>query len=537
MAIVDALTFHKKVVQLYKAGQILESIECARSALGIYHKYQPLIETYRKIGQSIGDISLMLDAASYYERAGRDPIYAIELTLFADQIYCDWANRSCILEYLARRYEPDFSYRGINMSLLAAIDDPKLHHAVAQCYTNFIIDKMGHNLRRMKKHARRGRAESGKIRIGYVSCDFCAHPMARVIVDIIKHHDRDEFEIFGYDYSPEDGSPERQSVRQVFENFRIFKQQDFLACADLVTSDDIDVLIDLKGYTRDACPEIFSLRPAPIQVSFLGYPGSLAAPWIDYVIADRNVIPQEERHHWTEAMAFMPNSYYPITPLQNSTGVDLRAKRTNYGLPEGSKFVFGCFNNPFKITPEIFRLWMKILEQAPDSVIWLYNRMEISRQNLRKKASAYNIDPGRLIFCENLRHDQHLSRYKYMDLCLDTTPYNAHTTATDALCSGVPVLTLPGRSFASRVGLSLLRKFDLDALIAQGPDDYVHKAVDLAHNPEKAREIKARLERAVQGQSLSMTITYTRDLEKLFSRMVRAHDNGRSGCDLMEMDD
>ena len=438
------------MIGLCQAGRLQEAVALSQVALADYPSYLPIIKTLQSIGRNTGDIALMYDAALFYDAVGGNYTGAVRDALFADQIYCSWACRDVLISQLINRFQNNCAFRENYMVMLSATDRPDIHRAVADCFVSDLLRRMERVGQKVRWSGSNCRHENRRIKVGYVSCDFCCHPMARVIAGLIENHDRGRFEIFAYDFSPEDGSVERARVKNAFENIRLVHEMSHTDVAKLIEDDCIDILIDLKGYTRYARPEIFLLRPAPIQVSFLGYPATSAAPWIDYAIADRHVLPSSERRHWSEAIAYMPQTYYPGTYRNEEVLAAPISSRERSGVPP-SRFVFGCFNNPAKITPEVFNAWMQVLCKTPNSILWLYNRSKISRQNLQSHAAKKGIDPCRLLFADLLEHDDHLKRYDDMDLFLDTTPYNAHTTATDALWAGVPVLTCPGRSFASRV--------------------------------------------------------------------------------------
>lgn len=282
-------------------------------------------------------------------------------------------------------------------------------------------------------------------------------------------------------------------------------------CRDL----GIDIAIDLKGYTQDGRPGILAHRAAPVQVSWLGYPGTLGAH-ADYVIADAVTIPSGAESDWSEAVIRLPH-YQPndaLGPVIPAPG------RQAAGLPENA-FVFCCFNNPAKITPQVFGAWTAILKAAPGSVLWLYSGAPGVRENLENHAVAAGLSPGRLIFADPAPHAEHLARHALADLVLDTWPYGAHTTASDALRMAIPVLTLPGRSFASRVGASLLTALELPELIAADVEAYVAKAVDLATGRPALDALKARLAKAMETSSVFDPTAFARSLEAALTGLVR----------------
>ena len=296
------------------------------------------------------------------------------------------------------------------------------------------------------------RQREGKIRLGYYSCDFFAHATAMLIEGLLQCHDRDQFELhaFSLDVRPDDAYNQR--LRKLFDHYHDVHHISDRAVAHMSRELKIDIAIDLKGYTEGSRTGIFAERAAPVQINFLGFPGSMGADYIDYIVADHHLITPETRPYYTEKVIYMPHCYQPNYP---GRPVPQANSPRPAELP-ADKFVFCSFNNSYKITPEMFGLWMEILKEAQDSVLWLLSPPRDGKENLLKEARLRGIDHSRIIFAPYLPEADHLSRLKYADLFLDTFPCNAHTTASDALWANVPIVTWHGRSFASRVASSLL---------------------------------------------------------------------------------
>lgn len=354
-----------------------------------------------------------------------------------------------------------------------------------------------------------------RIRVAYLSSDLHEHATARLLAGVLEAHDRGRFEIFAVSYGPETGGPMRARLKAACEHWieaRSLADQEIAArCRDL----RIDIAVDLKGYTQDARPGILAHRAAPVQVSWLGYPGTLAAH-ADHVIADAVTIPPGAESDWSEAVVRLP-LYQPNDALAPAIPPPSRAEA---GLPDDA-FVFCCFNNPAKITPETFGVWMKILKAAPASVLWLYAGASGAEQNLRRQALEGGISPDRLVFAGPVPHAEHLARHALADLILDTWPYGAHTTASDALRMAIPMLTLPGRSFASRVGASLLTALGLPELIAADVEAYVAKAANLATDSAALAALKERLGQAVETSAVFDPTAFARSLEAALAGLVR----------------
>ena len=288
----------------------------------------------------------------------------------------------------------------------------------------------------------------------------------------------------------------------------------------LARSLEIDIGVDLKGFTEDARTNIFAMRAAPIQVNYLGYPGTMGADYIDYLIADSTVIPASYRPHYTEKIVYLPNSYQPNDRKRQIS--DKMFTRSELGLPQEG-FVFCCFNNNYKITPDVFDSWMRILEHVEGSVLWLLEDNEIAARNLKKEASVRGIDPDRLVFAPRMALPDHLARHRMADLFLDTLPYNAHTTASDALWAGLPVLTQIGETFAGRVAASLLNAMHLPELITTARDAYEALAVELATNPAKLASIKRKLTDHRLTTPLFDTELFTKHIEAAYTTMYERY--------------
>ncbi len=359
-----------------------------------------------------------------------------------------------------------------------------------------------------------------KLRIGYCSGDFCLHPVAMLTVELFELHDREHFEIFGFDWSREDGSSLRQRVIAAMDHFERIHELSDEAAARLIRKHEIDILIDLQGQTLGARAGMLAFRPAPIQMTWLGLPATTGLPFIDYVIADHYLIPEDARGYYTEKPLYLPDVYQP-SDRQRKVGPT--PSRAQYGLPEDG-FVFCSFNNNYKITPEMFRVWLTILTRVPGSVLWLLADNVWAQENLRAEARAAGVDESRLIFAPREAPENYLARYPLADLFLDTYPFNGGTTANDALWMGVPVLTRSGRTFASRMAGALLTGAGLPELITTDVHAYADKAVALALHPESCRRLRDHLRDVRNDGPLFDTPRLTRHLETAFKHLPAAPD-------------
>jgi len=294
--------------------------------------------------------------------------------------------------------------------------------------------------------------EHTKIRVGYFSSDFYEHATSYLMIEEFESTDKSVFEIFAFSFGPQKQDAMRDRLIKAFDHFLDVSELTDLEIAQLARSHEIDMAIDLKGYTQGCRPGIFALRAAPIQINYLGYPGTMACDYMDYLIADEVVIPKESRHHYSEEILYMPGSYQ-LSPKNRKVAEHLPT-RSEVGLPE-TGFVFCCFNNNYKITPSMFDCWMQILKTTPGSVLWLLEDNAVASSNLCLEAQARGVEPERLVFAQRVSNEDHLARHALADLFLDTFPYSAHTTASDALYMGLPVVLLMGDSFSSRVSRSL----------------------------------------------------------------------------------
>ncbi len=374
---------------------------------------------------------------------------------------------------------------------------------------------------RATRRFRDSSAPSQRIRLGYLSNDFHNHATAFLMIELFENHDRELFEVFAYSYGEDDGKEMRPRLESSFEHFVDVQALTISETAEAINADGIDILVDLKGYTQSTRTEVLAHRPAPIQVNYLGYPGTLGADLCDYIITDPFLTPREAAPHYSEAFAYMPASYQPHG---HHVAVEAAPSRASVGLPE-SAFVFCCFNQSRKITPEIFEVWCRLLSHNPDSVLWLLDD-PMAAGNLRNLAMQHGVLPGRLIFAETLPQDRHLARLQLADLLLDTLPYNAHTTASDALWVGVPLVTCSGETFASRVAGSLLHAVGLPELITDNLEDYFELALALSQDAPRYQDLVARLAANRLTTPLFDIKRYSCHLEHLYRQMWDRYQAG-----------
>ena len=385
-----------------------------------------------------------------------------------------------------------------------------------------------HYVREMFAHTgalppREGRAERKRLRLGYFSADFHNHATAYLTAELFECHDRSRFELIAFSFGPATRDPMRVRIEHSFDRFidvsRLSNREIVLLARELA----IDIAVDLKGFTKDARTEVFSLRAAPLQVSYLGYPGTMGGSFIDYLIADRIVIPEEERRFYAEKIVYLPDSYQvndSKRPLAEDAG-----SRAAHGLPE-TGFVFCCFNSSYKTTPAVFDIWMRLLRRTDSSVLWLLEDNDFSAASLRAEAEARGVEAARLVFARQKPLPEHLARQRLADLFLDTLPYCAHTTASDALWAGLPVLTCLGETFAGRVAASLLNAVGLPELITDNLVEYEARAAELSSEPAKLAAIRRRLTKNRLSAPLFDSRRFTRHLEAGYQTMWGRYQAG-----------
>ncbi len=368
------------------------------------------------------------------------------------------------------------------------------------------------------------RYEHEKIRVSYISGDFRVHPVATLIAGAFEHHDKDRFQTIAVSFGPDDRSRLRSRIASSVDQFIDVRGKDDFQIASLLREMEIDIAVDLMGLTGDCRNEILLHRPAPVQVNYLGFPGTMAMSEIDYLIADRTVIPEDERGCYAEKIVYLPDTYM-ASDSQRRIG-ERTFTRGEVGLPE-TGFVFASFNNTFKFMPEIFTIWMRLLSGIDGSVLWLSEPDAVAVRNLKREAEARGVNADRLVFAPYLASiDEHLARSSLADLFLDTLPCNAHTTASDALWVGVPVITARGTTFAGRVAPSLLQAIDLDELISNSLFEYESLALRLARDPDALARIKRKLKQNRETHPLFDTARFTRNLERAFTAMCERARRG-----------
>ncbi len=460
-------------------------------------------------GVALGKLGRLEDAITSLDRAAQlapANLQALVLKAYQQAKICDWRTRAAD----ARRLQAAAGQAAIEPFLMLALDDdPARQLAYATAWT-----RAHHSV--ATPTLARAAVRPAKVRLGYFSADFHDHATMHLLAGLLERHDRERFEVHLFSFG--DAAADAMRARAVsaadhFHDVRTASEEDVAA---LARRQGIDIAIDLKGYTRDSRPGIFARRAAPVQVSWLGYPGTMGAPFMDYLLADRQVLSQEAQSFCAETVCYLPHCYQPNDNLRAISGRVF--SRAELALPE-TGFVFCCFNNGWKISPAEFDVWMRLLGQVDGSVLWLLKDNDAATANLVREAQARGIGRQRLVFAGRLPHDEHLARQRCADLFLDTFAYNAHTTASDALWAGLPLITKAGYSFAARVAASLLNAVGLPELVTQTAADYERLALELATRPARLAEVKARLAASRLTTPLFDTENFARDIEAAFDAM------------------
>jgi predicted O-linked N-acetylglucosamine transferase (SPINDLY family) len=361
-----------------------------------------------------------------------------------------------------------------------------------------------------------------KVRVGYLSSDFREHAVSYLLAGVLEQHDRSRFEIVGLSLRPEDQSLMGRRVRNAVDRFVDLSPLSDAQAAEQVRALEVDIVVDLIGFTEGARTGVLSRRPAPIQVNYLGFPGTLGAPYMDYILADEFVIPPEQREHYAEQVVYLPDCFQAN---DSQRAIETSLSRGDCGLPAAGP-VLCCFNNTFKLTPQLFAIWMRLLQQVPHSALWLLGDTPFVQSNLQAKAAEHGVDPRRLVFAPRLTYAKHLGRLGLADLFLDTLPFNGGTTASDALWAGVPVLTCPGEAFAARMAGSLLQAIGLPELITHNLVEYEQLALQLLRDPQQLAQLRARLAAHRTTYPLFNTQRFCRHLESAYLHM---HDRYQRG--------
>ncbi len=517
----DAAALHGLGMALGDLGRSAEALKAFRHSLSIDPDNGPAHLMCCAVLSYLGELE---DAAESYDRAVAldprlDTLPGVRL-LWAQQM-CDWEGLEERIAKITRQIEAGGAPI-VPFNLLRISDSPALQ---LQCVEGYWAAKLpGQPTSPIAgPYPRRDR-----IRIGYFSADFHLHATTQLLTEALEAHDKAAFEIFAFSFGQVVQDAWRKRVAAAVDHFVDVSAVSDLDVVRMARQWEIDIAVDLKGFTQSARTKIFAERAAPIQVNFLGYPGTMGACF-DYIVADETVITRTSRPFYAEKVAFLPGSYQPNCRVREISGRPIR--RSDFALPEDGA-VYCCFNQSFKIMPEVFDAWTRILENVEGSVLWLWTTHKRAAENLRQRVAARGLDPERIAFATTLPPPEHLNRLRLADVFLDTLPYNAHTTASDALRMGTPVVTCAGASFAARVAASLLTAAGVPELITTNLEDYAALAIDLGRDPGRLAALKQKLRKNVETSSLFDGVDFARKLERAYQAMYERHQSGLPPADL-----
>lgn len=501
---VNALT--NRAIALHDLRRLDQAFMASEAALAAQPDFA---EALYVRGNILRDLGRLPEAQSSYERAlQKAPQHPLALNGLAQvsAVLCDWAKTASLLPRLTSDVQAG---RAVIQPfvLMGYSEDAALLRRCAETYV--------HRVAPVQPPLYDGKPyRHDRIRLAYLSADFHQHPTAQLMAELFERHDRNRFEVSAFAFGPDDGSAMRHRLVKAFDSFDDVRAFSEFEIARMIRAREIDIAVDLNGHTHEARPGIFSHRPAPVQVNYLVYPGTTGAGYMDYVLADRIVLPLDQQAFFSEKIIHLPDCYQANDATR---GLLPAPSRAELGLPEQA-FVFCCFNNSWKIAAPVFAIWMRLLQQVPESVLWLLDSP--ASENLRAQAASHGVDAGRLVFAPKLPPDQHLARHHAADLFLDTLPYNAHTTCSDALYAGLPVVTCYGKAFQARVAASLLKAIDLPELVTTRPEDYEALALELANNPPLLQATREKLRRNRTTTPLYDSDRFRRNIEAAYEAMV-----------------
>lgn len=518
----QALELDSKNRSIYAAlGETLELMNQPEKAILVHIDALRLDPTNSRSLFDIGTYLMRLEqdeeAINYFDAAVKfDPGNATALArlIFLRRRICDWTNLA------AREKKADcFRKTGAAIdpfALLSLVDDPALQKKCSAAVADI------HKVTEAGVSFERPRAKGRKIRLGYFSNDFFDHATMYLMGRQLELHDRDKFEIFIYDYGVRNNHGYRQRAENAADVYRQVSDKQNTEIAEIARADGLDIAVDLKGYTKGNRLNLFNSRLAPVHVAYLGYPGTTGLETMDYMVADTVTVPEKHRKHFSEKIMYMPDCYQPNDNKRTASRVPSRAEA---GLPEDA-FVFCSFNSPYKVSPEEFDIWMKLLKLVPDSVLWFYAPRAETKANILKEAKKRGVAADRIVFAGFAAQEDHLARLQLADVFLDTFAVNAHTTASDALWAGVPVVTKTGKQFAARVATSILNAAGLRELAASTPQRYQALALKLARNPDYLADVKARVKEGIATGPLYDTERFTRNFEALMEKALDRYNTG-----------
>ena len=501
---INALT--NRAIALFDLRRLDLALGAADAALAVQKGFAEAL--YVK-GNILRDLGRLVEAQACYQQVMTvAPGHALALNGLAQVTagLCDWEAMTALTPRLASDISGGRSLIQ-PFVMMGYSEDAALLRRCAENYVHHVAPRQPPVSGKSYGHDR--------IRLAYLSADFHQHPTAQLMAELFERHDRSRFEVSAFAFGPDDNSAMRKRLAAAFEHFQDVRGLSDSEVAKLLREREIDIAVDLNGHTHEARPGIFSHHPAPVQVNYLVYPGTTGASFMDYVLADRIVLPLDQQPHFSEKIVHLPGCYQANDATRVLPAAPSRAEA---GLPSDA-FVFCCFNNSWKIAAPVFDIWMRLLQQLPGSVLWLLDSP--AADNLCAQAEARGVDAARLVFAPRADPDAHLARHQLADLFLDTLPYNAHTTCSDALWAGLPVITCYGKAFHGRVAASLLKAIDMPELVATRPEDYEALALELAQSPALLKATREKLIRNRCTTALYDSEAFRKNIEAAYEAMIK----------------
>ena len=518
-----AEVYNHKGNVLSKTKKFLEAIENYNLAIKINPNFAGFYFNKANVLKEIGKFE---DAIHNYEKAqllDNKIEFCKGNLLHAKMLCCNWSN-------LYELYNEIFNdvnngkYSASPFGYQAICDDESNLQKCAQLFSNKNSPEIKNSFFIKKKLKKK------KIKVGYLCGEFREQATSILMTEVWEKHNKEYFEILAFDSGWDDKSLRRKRIVNAFDKIIDISNLSDLDSAKSIYNEQVDILVNLNGFFGNARPIVFSYKPAKIQVNYLGFPGTMGVNYIDYIICDKIVVPPDSKNFYNEKIVYLPNTYQPN---DSKRVISKRSfSREELSLPDNA-FVFCCFNNNYKITPNMFEIWTTLLNKVNNSVLWLLEGNLEAVKNLKKEIEIRGIDSSRLIFAKQMKHEDHLARHRNADLFLDTLPYNAHTTASDSLWAGLPVLTCVGKTFPGRVGASLLKSLDLEELITHSDHEYINRAAELAFNKEKLILIKDRLNSNKLKKPLFNSELFCKNLEMAFQIMFEKSDLGLQNEDIL----
>jgi protein O-GlcNAc transferase len=499
----------------YALGQFAEALQYADNAIAADPNYA---NAFFIRGDALAKLDRQDEAVRSYEQGlalDPDHRYAFGASVGAHLAACNWDRLEALLPVIeeqiaaARAVIPPFTLLALPISPARQLE----------CARHFVRRQMP----QMPPIGSLTRNRRDKIKVAYLSADFHHHPVGHGIVEVLERHDRARFEVHGVSYGADDGSRIRARIMTAVDRFHDVRERSNRDVATLLNELAVDIVVDLSVHTEGSRTGILACRPAPVQVSYFGYPGTSGAEFIDYVMADRVVLPFDQQPFFSEKIVHLPDSYQANDSRRETASP--APTRADIGLPDDA-FVFTCFNNAYKLSRPVVGTWIRLLQACPNSMLWLYYINDSAQANLQQELMSHGVDPSRVTLAPRVEQPDHLARLRLADLFLDTLPYNAHTTASDALWAGVPVITCVGPTFAGRVAASVLQAVGLPELITKSPEEYESLALKLAGDPALLGSLRERLAKNVTSHPLFDTPRLTRHIEAAYTTMVDTWQRG-----------